>query len=108
LHRDYTVIIKPKWRTGLGWAAVSISTAALVFWSVWGSIEAFYEGWYYRSFWMNVGLTMVQYLSPVLILMIAAVMSVLWHRLGALLHLVLAVTRAHDRGYCLPRMERLS
>ena len=52
MHRDYTVIIKPKWRTGLGWAAVSISTAALVFWSVWGSIEAFYEGWYYRSFWM--------------------------------------------------------
>jgi hypothetical protein len=91
---DHTVIIRPPWRTGLGWAAISISTAALVFWSVWGSIEAFYEGWYYRSFWMNLGLTLAQYLSPVLMLMIAAVVSVVRPRLGALLHLALAVTVA--------------
>ncbi len=82
----------------IGWTAVSISTAALVFWSYWGSIEAFYEGWYYRSFWMNVALTIAQYLSPVLMLMTAAVVSVLRPRLGAFLHAILALAAAAILG----------
>jgi hypothetical protein len=81
----------PRWRKVLAWAAISISSAVLVLWSYWGSIEAFHEGWYYRSLWMNVGLTVAQYLFPVIALMIAAVTSVLWPRVGALLHLTLSV-----------------
>ena len=81
----------PTWRQALDWAAVSISSALLVFWSVWGSIEAFYEGWYYRSLWMNLTLTMVQYLMPVLILMVSAVAGVLWPRFGSLLHVGFAL-----------------
>ena len=82
------------WRQVLAWTAVSISSAVLVLWSFWGSIEAFYEGWYYRSFWMNLSLTVVQYLLPVLILMVAAVSGVLWPRFGALLHVALALVVA--------------
>jgi hypothetical protein len=84
----------PTWRRVVAWLAVSMSSAVLVFWSVWGSIEAFYEGWYYHSLWMNIGLTIVQYLLPVLILMVAAVAGVLWPRFGSLLHVVLAAVVA--------------
>jgi hypothetical protein len=84
----------PTWRQVLAWVAVSISSAALVLWSFWGSIEAFHEGWYYHSFWMNIALTVAQYLLPVLILMVAAVASVLWPRFGSLLHVVLALAVA--------------
>ncbi len=84
----------PTWRQALAWVAVSISCALLVFWSFWGSIETFYEGWYSRSFWMNLALTIVQYLLPALILMVAAVASVLWPRFGSLLHVALALAVA--------------
>ena len=68
-----TVPVESHRKVVLGWTAVCLSTITLVFWSYWGSIEAFYEGWYYRSFWMNLGLTVVQYLLPVLALMLGAV-----------------------------------
>jgi len=84
----------PTWRQVLAWVAVSISSAVLVLWSFWGSIEAFYEGWYQHSLWMNIALTIVQYLLPVLIVMVAAVASVLWPRFGSLLHVGLAVAVA--------------
>ena len=86
------------WTTGLGWTAVLISAAALVFWSIWGSAEAFHEGWYYRSFWMNFQLTLVQYLSPALTLMIAAAVSLWRPRVGASLHLALALAVAWFAG----------
>jgi hypothetical protein len=47
-----------------------------------GSIEAFYEGWHFRSFWMNLELTAIQYLAPVLLLMGAAIVAVLVPRWG--------------------------
>lgn len=78
-------------RNLVGWIAVTISLMALLFWSYWGSIEAFYEGWYHNSVWKNLALTIVQYLSPVLILMIPAVAGVLWPRVGAVLHWLLAL-----------------
>ena len=75
----------------VGWIAVSISLMALTFWSFWGSIEAFYEGWYHRSLWMNLGLTVIQYLFPVLVLMVAALTAVLLPRVGGALHGILAL-----------------
>jgi hypothetical protein len=61
------------WKALIGWIAVAISISALEFWGYWGSIEAFYEGWYFRSFWMNLELTAIQYLAPVLVLMGAGI-----------------------------------
>ena len=39
-------------------------------WACWGSNENFHEGWYYPSIWRNIGLMFVQYLSPMLIVML--------------------------------------
>ena len=47
---------------------------------------------------MNIGLTITQYLSPALILMTAAVVSVHWPRRGAILHLVMALAAAKFLG----------
>jgi hypothetical protein len=66
-----------------GWAAVALSTFFAGFWAFWGSIETFHEGWYHRSIWMNLALTVVQYLSPMLLIMLPAVVSIRRPKLGA-------------------------
>jgi len=84
-------MLKTHWRVLVGWLAVAISLAALIFWAFWGSIEAFYEGWYYHSVFKNLEVTVIQYLFPVLVLMTAAVLGVLAPRVGAVLHGLLAL-----------------
>jgi hypothetical protein len=78
-------------RKVVGWLAVGLTTAITCFWAFWGIVENFHEGWYYESFLSNVGLLFVQYLSPMLIFMGIAVISILWPRLGALLHVAAAL-----------------
>lgn len=63
-----------------GWIAVSISTALACFWAVWGINENFHEGWYFESVWRNIGLMMVQYLSPMLGVILLSVIAILWPR----------------------------
>ena len=75
----------------VGWIAVALSTAITCFWAFWGIIENFHEGWYYESLLSNVGLMFVQYLSPMLLFMVVALVSVVWPRLGAGLHGVLCL-----------------
>jgi hypothetical protein len=55
-----------------GWVAVGASTVITCFWGFWGIIENFHEGWYYESLLSNVGLMLVQYLSPHVILALLA------------------------------------
>ena len=74
-----------------GWIAVGISTVITCFWAFWGMIENFHEGWYSTSWLSNVGLMFVQYLSPMLIFMVAALISIFLPRFGGILHVVLAV-----------------
>jgi len=69
-----------------GWAAVGFSTLIACFWAYWGSIEAFHEGWYFHSFWKNIGLTFAQYLSPMMIFILLSLSSIRLPRTGALLH----------------------
>jgi hypothetical protein len=71
---------KPRQITG--WAAVSISTLVACNWAFWGSIENFHEGWFHPSFWQNFGLMFVQYLSPMLIVMLISILALLWPRLA--------------------------
>lgn len=75
----------------LGWLAVLISTAIAGFWSVWGAIESFHEGWYLTSIWRNLGLTFGQYLMPMLIFVLIGAASVRWPKFGAGLHLSAAI-----------------
>ena len=54
-------------RQAIGWLAVVLSTFIACFWAFWGIIENFHEGWFYESFFLNVGMMLVQYLSPMII-----------------------------------------
>jgi hypothetical protein len=81
-------------RQWLGAVAVLISAGAIVFWSIWGGVEAFYEGWYHHSLWQNLALTLAQYWAPALTLFVAAAVAVAWPRPGAVLHLAGAAAAA--------------
>jgi hypothetical protein len=75
----------------IGWIAVGTSTAITCFWAFWGIIENFHEGWYFESLWVNLGLMLIQYLSPMLIFMGVTLVSIFWPRFGAGLHAIIAL-----------------
>lgn len=78
----------------LGWTAVFISTGIACFWAYWGSNENFHEGWFATSIWQNLGLMLVQYLSPMLIVMVVSVLVLRWHRVALALLLTCAIAVA--------------
>jgi len=75
----------------VGWIAVGLSTIITCFWAFWGIIENFHEGWYFESLPSNLGLMLVQYLSPMLLFLGVTLVSIFWPRVGAGLHGVLAL-----------------
>lgn len=75
----------------LGWIAVGISTTLTCIWALWGAIENFHEGWFYESLLSNIGLMFLQYLSPMLIFMAVALISIFWPRFGGGLHVAFAL-----------------
>lgn len=72
----------------LGWVAVIISAAITSLWAFWGAAETFHEGWYSTSIWENLGLMLVQYLSPMLAFMFLALVAHRYPRIGGVLHVV--------------------
>jgi len=78
-------------RQVVGWIAVGLSLVITCFWAFWGIIENFHEGWYFESWLSNVGLMLAQYLSPMLLFMGVTSVSILWPRVGAGLHGILAL-----------------
>jgi hypothetical protein len=74
-----------------GWIAVGLSTVITCFWAFWGIIENFHEGWYYQSLLSNIGLMLIQYLSPMLIFMGVTLISISWPRFGGVLHGIFAL-----------------
>jgi len=84
-------LVNGRMRMAIGWIAVGGSVLIACLWAFWGGNEAFYEGWYSRSFWANVALTLVQYLSPMALFVVAAAASVKWRAVGVTFHLGLAV-----------------
>jgi len=81
-------------RQVVGWIAVVLSTVITCFWAFWGIIENFHEGWYYASWLSNVGLMLVQYLSPLLAFLGVTLISIAWPRIGGGLHVVLVLLAA--------------
>ena len=81
-------------RQVVGWIAVSLSTVITCFWAFWGIIENFHEGWYYESLLANLGLMLVQYLGFALGFVVVTLVSILWPRVGAGLHVLLALLAA--------------
>ena len=78
----------------IGWIAACLSIFITCLWAFWGIIENFHEGWYYESFLSNMGLMIVQYLSPMFIFMGVALISIFWPRIGGGLHLGFALIAA--------------
>lgn len=85
---------RPDKRQIVGWIAVGLSLTITCIWAFWGIVENFHEGWYYQSALMNLGMMFAQYLSPMLVFMALAVISIWRPRVGAVLHVVLALLLA--------------
>ena len=75
----------------MGWIAVGLSTVITCGWAFWGIIENFHEGWYFESWWSNLGMMFVQYLSPMIIFMGVTLISLFWPRLGGGMHGLIAL-----------------
>lgn len=90
---DARLVVDP-WRQRAGWAAAALSTLITCFWAFWGIVENFHEGWYHSSLPANVGLMLIQYLSPMLIFMALTLAAIVWPRAGAGLHLLFAIFAA--------------
>lgn len=75
----------------IGWIAVGISTAIACIWAFWGIIENFHEGWFYQFWLSNIGLMLIQYLSPMLIFIGIALVSIYWPRVGGSFHIIMAL-----------------
>jgi hypothetical protein len=82
---------KPDKRQIAGWLTVSSSILITCFWAFWGIVENFHEGWYSKSFLSNLGLMLIQYLSPMLIFMLVTLISIYWPRFGGGLHGLIAL-----------------
>jgi hypothetical protein len=78
----------------VGWTAVGLSIVITCVWAFWGITETFHEGWYYESLLSNLGLMFIQYLGPMLGFMGVTLVSILWPRVGAGLHVILALLAA--------------
>jgi hypothetical protein len=78
----------------VGWIAVGCSTVITCVWAFWGAVENFHEGWYQENLLSNLGLMLVQYLSPMLIFMGVTLVAISWPRVGSGLHFVFALLAA--------------
>ena len=77
-----------KKRNVIAWLAIGLSILATCFWAFWGIIENFHEGWYSESFWKNIQLMFLQYLSPMFILLVLSLFAIRYPKLGAILFLI--------------------
>lgn len=75
----------------VGWIAVSISIVIASFWSYWGIVENFHEGWYSTLLYENLGMLFFQYLLFTIIFTGLACLSLWKPRIGFGFHVGLAV-----------------
>jgi len=74
-----------------GLVAVGICAAIAGFWSVWGAIENFHEGWYEHSLLANLKLAFVQYLSWPILFALLATLGIWRPKLGGVAFIVIGV-----------------
>ena len=77
-------------RVTAGWVAVLLSTGLCSLWALWGNLENFHEGWYFRELSRNVGLMFVQYLPWMFVPMVAALLALWRPPVGVVAHVALA------------------
>lgn len=71
-----------------GWLAIGLATLISVLWTSWGVIENFHEGWYYPSFWQNIALMLIQYLSLAIIFTGFSLVGIVKPKIGGVLYFV--------------------
>jgi hypothetical protein len=72
----------PTHSIAIGWAAVGLLALASSFWSFWGGVEAFHEGWC-RPTLAGRLLQTLFYLLPAMVLITLTGVSLAWPKLGA-------------------------
>jgi hypothetical protein len=77
-----------------GWIAVVLGTGLTCFWAFWGIIENFHEGWYDPSLMMKLGMMVAQYLSPMLLFVLATLAAIRWPRVGGAIFFAFAIGSA--------------
>jgi len=75
----------------MGWLAVVLTTSFAALWGFWGSIENFHEGWFYQSFWMNLGLAFFQYWIWSITFSVLGALSLRWPKVGAAIFVAAAI-----------------
>jgi hypothetical protein len=83
-------VVRSRSRAWAGGVALTLSTALSTFWAYWGSIENFYEGWYFPDLSQNVRLMAVQYLPWMFIPMLAGLIALRYPLAGAIVHFAMA------------------
>lgn len=78
----------------VGWIAVALSTVIACIWAFWGIIENFHEGWFHESFLMNIGLLLIQYLSPMFIFVFLCLLGLTYPRIGGVVHALIGIVLA--------------
>ncbi len=68
----------------VGWTAVALSTLLACFWAFWGVNENFHEAWFSPSLLRNLALMFLQYLSPLIIVMLTSIAALRWPRFAFL------------------------
>jgi hypothetical protein len=61
---------------------------------MWGIIENFHEGWFHDSFFLNVGLMFLQYLSPMIIFVSLTLLAIAFPRIGATAYALVGIALA--------------
>jgi hypothetical protein len=74
-----------------GWGAVALSTIVVSFWAWWGITDNFHEGWFYASFFRNVGWMFYRYMSPMIVFLSLGILSAAWPKVGGPLHILAGV-----------------
>lgn len=75
----------------VGWLGVALSTLIACFWAFWGIIENFHEGWFHSSFFLNIGLMFIQYLSPMIIFVSLTLLGIAFPRVGGTTHALIGI-----------------
>jgi hypothetical protein len=80
-----------KWRVACGVGAVGLCIIVASYWSAWGTIENFHEGWYKKSLADNLTMALVQYLGLPLGFAFLAAVAIWKPRLGSALFVLAGI-----------------
>ena len=71
------------YRRIVGWLTIAVVCLVTGFWTWWGIIENFHEGWYHPSLAHNILLLLVQYLSLPLLFLLLTLLALYYRTIGS-------------------------